>query len=64
MPAVCAVVPNADGEVRSASGWPLPPCIIIERGESLDMWARRIDPDFVTTLQARPTLHQHVGVPG
>ena len=28
-------------------------CIIIERGESLDKWAQRIEPDFVTILQAR-----------
>ena len=52
MPAVRAVVPNADGAVRSASGWSFPPCIVIERGESLDKWAQRIEPDFVTILQA------------
>jgi hypothetical protein len=55
MPAVRAVEPNSDGSVRSASGWPFPPCIIIERGESLDKWAERLKPDFVTILQARPS---------
>jgi hypothetical protein len=32
------------------SGWVFPPCIIVERGESLDEWALRIVPDFPTIL--------------
>lgn len=60
MPAVKHIEANANGEVRSASGWPFPPCIVIERGESLDKWAERIKPDFPTTLQvsgARQTVY-------
>ena len=26
-------------------GNPLPPCIVMERGESLDLWAERAQPD-------------------
>jgi serine/threonine protein kinase len=33
------------------SGCEWPPCIIIERGESLDEWVLRIKPDFPTILQ-------------
>jgi hypothetical protein len=51
MPAVTQIEANADNRIRSPSGWPLPPCIVIERGESLDKWAERIKPDFTTILQ-------------
>lgn len=53
MPAVKFIEANADGAVCSASGWPFPPCIAIERGESLDKWAERLKPDFPTILQVR-----------
>jgi hypothetical protein len=53
MPAVKMIEANADGRIRSRSGWPFPPCIVIERGESLDKWAERLRPDFPTILQAR-----------
>lgn len=51
MPAVTQIESNEDGRIRSTSGWPMPPCIMIERGESLDKWALRIKPDFTTILQ-------------
>ena len=57
MPAVRMIEANAEGRVRSRSGWPFPPCIVIERGESLDKWAERLKPDFPTILQVR--LHTH-----
>ena len=56
MPAVKLIEPNADGRVCSASGWPFPPCIVIERGESLDKWAERLRPDFPTILQVQQQL--------
>ena len=38
--------------VQASNGYKFPPCIIIERGESLEQWAKREeDRDFVTTLQ-------------
>ena len=52
MPATHAIVDNADGSIKASNGYVWPPCIIIERGESLDQWAKREpDRDFVTTLQ-------------
>jgi Protein kinase domain len=51
MPAVTEIDANENGQTVSKSGWPIPPCIVIERGESLDMWAKRINPDFTTILQ-------------
>ena len=54
MPAVKMIEANADNAIRSTSGWPFPPCIVIERGESLDKWAERLRPDFVTILQVWP----------
>jgi hypothetical protein len=50
MPAVIGMERNTMGEIRSPSGWPFPPFIIVEKGESLDEWALRIVPDFPTVL--------------
>ena len=33
--------------------WRLPPCIVMEKGESLDEFAQRSAPDFFTSLQVR-----------
>lgn len=40
-----AIVDNKDGSVVDPQGYPLPPCIVMERGESLDMWSERAKPD-------------------
>ena len=54
MPATHAIVDNVDGSNKASNGYVFPPCIIIERGESLSEWAKReTNRDFVTTLQAR-----------
>ena len=36
--------------LTAAGGVRLPPCIVMEMGETLDDWARRIRPDFPTIL--------------
>ena len=36
---------NKDKSLLDAHGHPLPPCIVMERGESLDLWAARRHPD-------------------
>jgi hypothetical protein len=56
MPATHGFVGNDAGEERTASGYAWPPCIIIERGESLQDWQRREDSDFITTLQVRASV--------
>lgn len=61
MPATHAIIDNDalsqplrdDATTRAPNGMLWPPCIIIERGESLDEWARRETPDFITVMQAR-----------
>ena len=51
-----AVVGNLDGEFTDPSGHSLPPCIVMERGESLDIWTQRAEPDrsqaFTVRLRA------------
>lgn len=44
---------------------PLPPCIVMEKGEALDKWAARSDEglDFVTGLQVWPLLEMAVSGP-
>ena len=54
MPARHDVLANSDGALRApVTGLRLPPCIVLERGESLDEFARRVDFDFFTVMQAR-----------
>jgi hypothetical protein len=55
MPATHEILPNdgRDGQPIEVSptGFAWPPCIVVERGESLDEWARRETPDFITIMQ-------------
>ena len=41
------------GAAMTPEGWKYPPFIVIERGESLDEWQMRIQPDFPTIVQVR-----------
>jgi hypothetical protein len=36
------------------SGQPLPPCVVMERGESLDIWSARAEPDRAQAFTVRP----------
>ena len=42
------------GVAVTEEGWRYPPFIVVERGESLDEWQMRIQPDFPTIVQACP----------
>jgi hypothetical protein len=44
-----------DGAITDSHGRAMPPCIIMEKGESLDLWAARNEDgvDMVTGLQVR-----------
>jgi hypothetical protein len=45
------------GDLVDPKGRALPPCIVMERGESLQEWANRAEPDLFTSLAVRfPTL--------
>lgn len=49
------VVDNLDGEFADPSGDALPPCIVMERGESLDLWLQRAQPDWSQAFTVRTT---------
>lgn len=54
MPATRAFIGNYNGAVSGPNGYVFPPCIIIERGESLKEWAKRESAtDFITNMQVR-----------
>jgi hypothetical protein len=44
---------NLDRSLVDANGNPLPPCIVMERGESLDLWVGRARPDSTQALAVR-----------
>lgn len=50
---VRSIVDNENGEVVDPDGHPLPPCIVMERGESLDLWSRRNAPDRAQAFTVR-----------
>jgi hypothetical protein len=52
MPATQQIISNEDQSIQMPGGaYVFPPCIVIEKGESLDVWASREQHDFVTILQ-------------
>jgi hypothetical protein len=55
LPKARDIVPNDDGKFIDACGNPMPPCIVMEKGESLDRWVQRnrraMDP--FTCMQVR-----------
>ena len=56
MPRRHEVLANADDGVRTPSGFVFPPCIVLERGESLDEFARNVEYEFITVMQALVVL--------
>ena len=58
LPKVEGMYDNKDAMLLDPSGNKLPPCIIMERGESLDEWSRRRKPDMWAAMpvRARPRL--------
>jgi serine/threonine protein kinase len=44
------------GELVDPKGRRLPPCIVMERGESLQEWTHRAEPDMFTALAVCPSL--------
>lgn len=53
VPRIEAVLDDSQGELVDARGSSLPPCIVMERGESLMEWAERTEPDLFTVLAVR-----------
>ena len=53
LPKVERVCDGASGELVDPRGRPLPPCIVMEKGESLQDWSERAEPDLFTSLAVR-----------
>jgi hypothetical protein len=53
LPRLEACIENKDGVLVDPSGHKLPPCISMERGESLDEWCRRRKPDMWAAMPVR-----------
>ena len=54
MPTVVQFVDNEDGKFRDPLGAPMPPCFVMEKGESLTERIMRCKNDIFTTIQACP----------
>ena len=48
------------GVAVTEEGWRFPPFIVVERGESLDEWRARIQPDFPTIVQVLSHVTERV----
>ena len=63
MPALLALHDNPAGALQSAAGAPLPPCIVMEKGEPLDIFCHSRNPSrslaFMVWRRSphRPVLH-------
>jgi hypothetical protein len=57
---VLHVVHNRDGRLLDPWGYRLPPCIVMERGESLDLWSDRAKPDRSQAF----SVCNHIMLPG
>lgn len=53
MPTTREVVPNSDGACMSSRGYQWPPCIILEKGESLQEWAQGDEARYSTIMDVR-----------
>ena len=54
MPEIRMELRNVDAAERSNRGYAWPPCIVLEKGESLQEWKARTQPAFSTILDVRP----------
>ena len=59
LPQVEAVHDGANGGVCDPRGRALPPCIVMEKGESLHDWSDRAEPDLFMSLAVQPLLSGH-----
>ena len=53
VPQVRNVEGNTDKSIKDPQGHPLPPCIVMERGESLDIWSERAQADRSQAFMVR-----------
>eukprot|EP00892_Ulva_mutabilis_P003554 jgi/Ulvmu1/1570/UM110_0033.1 len=60
MPAIQMEMGNADGAARNSRGYPWPPCIVLEKGESLQEWKAKTQPEFSTIIDALCLITQRL----
>jgi hypothetical protein len=51
VPNISEICDNTDSTAIDPAGYPLPPCIVMEKGESLDVWSARAKPDVFSAVQ-------------
>ena len=59
LPNMREICDNADREFRDPHGHIMPPCIIMEKGESLDVWRERAAPDQPLVYAVRLPAPSH-----
>lgn len=60
MPATLSMHDNSSSSVKTASGYVLPPFVVMQRGQTLDEWARENrSPDFVAVFNVRSPEMMH-----
>lgn len=62
MPAMLALHHNANGALQGAAGAPLPPCIVMDRGEPLDVFCHLRNPSRSMTFVVRTASHCRASV--
>ena len=62
LPQLHAIAEGEESGLRDAHGTLMPPCIIMEKGEALDVWIENSGDsiDLFTGLQVRPLMYIHV----
>jgi hypothetical protein len=51
---VIASCPEGGSRIKDPWGRPLPACMVMERGEALDLWMERAQPDKYMAFSVRP----------
>jgi hypothetical protein len=54
---VIASCPEGGSRIKDPWGRPLPACMVMERGEALDLWMERAQPDKYMAFSVRPLSH-------
>lgn len=58
VPRVAVVHDNNDNSFTDPNGVPMPPLVVLERGQAFDEWAKRMNPDINTV--AKVLLRSHL----
>lgn len=59
LPQMHEILDNAGRGFRDPHGHAMPPCIVMEKGEALDVWCSRRKPDLGQAYVVRISEHKH-----